>query len=97
MRYWEVQVDYYGKKSMSLLAIMETRWKVYGGASGLEYYFVDNVIKVYFGKYNAQVEAVTQLTVDAGQDRHPAAKKSSFSQIIQVVLPTRIIFVHFQY
>ena len=33
MRNWEGQVDYYGKKGMSLLGIMEIRWKVDGEVS----------------------------------------------------------------
>ena len=34
MRYCKGQVDYYGKKGMSLLGIMEIRWKVDGEFSG---------------------------------------------------------------
>ena len=44
MRYWEGQVGYFGKTCMSLLVIMEIRWKVDGGFSGFEYSFVDNII-----------------------------------------------------
>ena len=35
MIFWEGQVYYYGKKVMSLLVIMEIRWKVYGEVSVL--------------------------------------------------------------
>ena len=72
---------------MSLLGIMEIRWKVYGGFSGFEYSFSDYVINGYSGQDHVQVEAIIQLAVDKVQDRHPAAKKSLFSQIMQVVLP----------
>ena len=37
IRYREGQVDYYGKKGMSLLGITEIRWKFYGEVSGFEY------------------------------------------------------------
>ena len=75
MIYWEVQVNYYGKKGMSLLVIMEIRWKVDGEVSGFEYSFSDYVIKVYSDQDNVQVAAVIQLAVDKVQDRRPAAKK----------------------
>ena len=64
MRYREGQVDYYGKKGMSLLVIMEIKWKVDGEVSVFEYSFVEYIIKGYSGQYNVQVEAVIQLTVD---------------------------------
>ena len=87
IRYWEGQVDYYGKICMSLLGFMEIRWKVDGDVSGFEYSFVDYFIKGYSGKDHLQVVAAIQLAVDTVQDRHPTAKKSSFSQIMQVVFP----------
>ena len=72
---------------MSFLESMEIRWKVYEEVNGFEYSFVDYTIKGYSGQYYVQVEAVIQLTVDTLQDHHTAAKNSSFSQIMQVVLP----------
>ena len=45
MRYFEGQVDYFGKKGMSLLGVVEVRCKVDGKISGFEYSFVYCVIK----------------------------------------------------
>ena len=43
MRYWELQVDYFGKKGTILLGIMEIRWKFDGEVIVFEYLFVDYV------------------------------------------------------
>ena len=64
MRYCEGQVDYYGKRGMRLLRIMEIRWKVDEEVSGFEYSFLDYVIKVYSGQDHVQVSAVIQLAID---------------------------------
>ena len=85
-RYWEIQVDDYGIKGMSLLGIMEKMWKVDGEVSGFEHSFVDYVIKRYSGQYHMQVTSVIYLSVDVVQDRHLSAKRSSFSQIMQVII-----------
>ena len=69
---------------MSLLGI---RWKVDAEVSGFEYQFVDYIIKGYSGQDIMKVEAVIKLDVDTVQDRHPATKRSLFSQIIQVDIP----------
>ena len=45
MSYREGQVDYFCKKDMSMLGMMEARWKLDGEISGLKYSFVDYVIK----------------------------------------------------
>ena len=66
---------------------MEIRWNVYGEVSGFEYSFVDYLIKGYSGQNHVQVEAIIPVAADTVQDLHPAAKISSFSQIIQAVLP----------
>lgn len=58
MRYREGQVEYYGKKGMSLLGMMEVRWKVDGDDSGFEYSFVDYVVKGYTSQDHVQVAAV---------------------------------------
>ena len=60
---------------MSLLGIMEIRWKVDGEVSGFEYSFVGYVIKGYSVHDYVQVAAVIQLSVDTSQDRHHATKK----------------------
>ena len=75
MSYCQVQVDYFGKKVISLLVMMEVRWKVDGKIIGFEYSFVDYVIKGYSGQDHVQVASVIQLSVDTVQERHPEAKK----------------------
>ena len=75
------------KKGMGLLGIMEIRRKFDGEVSGFEYSFFDYVIKGYSGQDHVQVSVVTQLAVDTVQYRHYDTKRSSFSQIMQVVLP----------
>ena len=72
--YWEGKVNYYGKKGMSLLGIMEIRWEVNGEVSGFEYLFVDYVVKGYSGPDHVQVSTLIQVSVDTVQYLHPAAK-----------------------
>ena len=74
MRYWEGQVDYYGKIGMSLLVFMEIMWKVDEEVSAFEYFFVYYVIKGYSGQDYVQMAAAIQLAVDALQDCHPSTK-----------------------
>ena len=74
MTYQEGQVYYFGKRGMSLLGIMEIRWKVGGEFSGFEYLVVDYVIKGYSDQDHVQVVSVIQLAVDTVQEHHPAAK-----------------------
>ena len=97
MRYREVQVDYYGKKGMSLLGFMEIMWKVDGEVIGFEYSLVDYAIKGYSGQDNAQVAAVIQLALDIVQDRHPAAQKFIIQSDNTSAFLTRINYVDFQY
>ena len=75
MGYQEGQVDYYGKKGLSLLGIMDMRCKIDREVSGFEYSFVDDLIKGYSGRDHVQVAAVIQLVVGKVQNRHPSAKK----------------------
>ena len=49
---------------MSLLGIIEIKWKVDGEFGGFEYSFVDYVINGYSGQDYVQVAAVNQLGVD---------------------------------
>ena len=60
---------------MSLLGMIEIRWKVDGEVSGFEYSFVDYIIKGSSSQDNVQVETVVQLSVDTVQDHHTAEKK----------------------
>ena len=75
MRYHEGQVDYFGKKVISLLRMVEVRWKLGGKISGFEYSFVDYVIKGYSGQGHVQVAAVIQLDIEKVQYLHPAENK----------------------
>ena len=45
MRNCEGNIDYIGKKVISMLVILEVRWKVDGKIIGFKYSFVDYVIK----------------------------------------------------
>ena len=76
MRYCEVQVDYFGETGMTLLGIMEIRWKVDGEVSRFEYSFVSYVVKGCSIQDHVQVSAVIQLAVDTVQYRQPAAEKA---------------------
>ena len=60
MMHCEGQVDYFGKKCMSLLGMMEVRRKVDGKISGFKYSFVDYIIKGKSGQDHVQVVAVIQ-------------------------------------
>ena len=71
MGYRQGQVDYYGKKGMSLLGIMEISQKYYGGVSGFEYSFVEYEIKEYYGQDHVQAAASIQIDTNTVQDRHP--------------------------
>ena len=75
MRYWDGKVDYFGKKGMSLLGIVEIRWKVDREISGFEYPFVYYSIKGYSGRDHVQVAAVMKLALDTVKYYHPATKK----------------------
>ena len=76
MRYQEGQVDYYVKKGMSLLGIVEIRQKFDEGVSGVEYLFVEYVIKIYSGQYHVQVGAVMQLDIYIMQYCHPSPQNA---------------------
>jgi hypothetical protein len=75
MRYREGQVEYYGKKGMSVLGAMFSRWKDDGENRGFQYSFVDYIIDGYTGQDNLQVAAVVQQIMRTVQDRHPGVKK----------------------
>ena len=75
MGYKEGKVEYFGKKGMSLLVIIEISCKFDGEVIGFEYSFVDYIIKGYSGQDHVQVADVIQLSVSTVQDCHPAAKK----------------------
>ena len=61
MKYCKGHFYYFGKKDMSLLGMMEVRWKVDVKISVFEYSFVVYLINGYYGQDYVQVAAVTQL------------------------------------
>lgn len=75
MRFREGQVEYYGKKGMSMLGAMFSQWNDDGEKRGFQYSFVDYVIDGYTGQDNLQVAAVVQQMMRTVQDRHPGVKK----------------------
>ena len=62
MKYREGQIEYYGKKGMSLLGAMFVQCvRNYDGYTGVKYSFVDYVIKGYSAQDNTQVSSIIQL------------------------------------
>ena len=60
-------VYYIGKKVISMLVMMEVRWKVDGKIIGFIYSFVDYVIKEYSGQDHVHISATIQLAVNTVQ------------------------------
>jgi hypothetical protein len=65
MKMYEAQVEYYGKKGMSLLGVMFTRWitvkrKDGTSQSGYEYQFYSLIPKNYSGQDNVQVASLME-------------------------------------
>ena len=57
MKYREGQVEYYGKKGMSLLGAMEVQWVTHTNAAGetvggFQYKFTNYIFKGYAGQVN---------------------------------------------
>lgn len=72
MKYRESQVEYFGKKGMSLLGSMEVRWvENSDGTEGFTYSFVDYIIRGYAGQDHVQVCAVVQKTVHMLLEKSP--------------------------
>jgi hypothetical protein len=79
MKYREGQVEYFGKKGMSLLGTMQVRWVVdINGDGGFQYAFVDYVVKGYSGQDHIQVCAVIQQMVQLIQEKQPETKEVCF-------------------
>src|SRR5688572_11376737 len=61
MQHREGQVEYYGKKGMSVLGSMMTSWMINEkGVGGYQYQFKDYILKGYTGQDNLQVAAVIE-------------------------------------
>ena len=61
MKYRESQIEYYGKKGMSLLGMMMIRWNIADDKIGYEYSFHDYVVKGYISQDHVHVGAIIQL------------------------------------
>lgn len=78
-KYREGQVEYYGKKGMSVLGSMEVRWKRATTADkndeGFVYKFTNYVLKGYAGQDNVQVSAVLENMIRDIGERYSAVKR----------------------
>ena len=73
MKYREGQVEYYGKKGMSVLGTMVVQWvtKDDDKEMGFQYSIMDYIISGYTGQDNVQVCAILQLLCSSVQKMHP--------------------------
>ena len=71
MKYREGQVEYYGKKGMSVLGAMIVTWKT----KGFEYKFIDCVFKGYTGQDNIQMAAALELLIGIVQEQDTNIKE----------------------
>ena len=72
MKYREGQVEYFGKKGMSVLGVMIVVWTTKeDGTCGFEYHFFDIVMKGHAGQDNVQVAAALELIVELVHERFP--------------------------
>ena len=63
MKYWEGQVEYYGKSGMSMLGTMIISWTDDCKQAEFKYNFWDFVFKGYTSQDNTQVAAAIELIV----------------------------------
>ncbi len=80
MKYREGQVEYYGKKGMSMLGTMKVQWKSHAGTtgSGFQYSFVDYIFKGYAGQDNVQVASAIENIVQKVKEHHPEVEELIF-------------------
>ena len=64
MKYREGQVEYFGKKGMSMLGSMHVIFTEHQGCSGYKYSFEDYIIAGYTGQDNIQVGAVVSTIIN---------------------------------
>lgn len=74
IKFREGQVEYFGKKGMSLLGSMIIRFLETEELSGYEYQFSDYIFKGYSGQDNIQVAAAIEVIVDQTRRRFPEIK-----------------------
>lgn len=76
-KYREGQVEYFGKKGMSLLGFMIVRGYIDGEESGYEYNFIDVVVEGYAGQNNTQVAAIIKVVKDYINTNFPDATSAT--------------------
>ena len=76
MKYREGQVEYYGKKGMSVMGVMLVQWMENDdGKKGFKYSFVDYIVKGYSGQDNVQVAALIQEISSLVRNKFTAVKQ----------------------
>eukprot|EP00559_Dactyliosolen_fragilissimus_P007958 CAMPEP_0184871406 /NCGR_PEP_ID=MMETSP0580-20130426/40701_1 /TAXON_ID=1118495 /ORGANISM="Dactyliosolen fragilissimus" /LENGTH=1005 /DNA_ID=CAMNT_0027374063 /DNA_START=1121 /DNA_END=4139 /DNA_ORIENTATION=- len=90
MKYREGQVEYYGKKGMSMLGTMVVQWitkstsvkengvNVQKEVGGFQYKFVDYVFKGYAGQDHTQVASAIEKILERVKEHNPEVKKVIF-------------------
>ena len=76
MKYREGQVEYYGKKGMSMLGTMIVQWS--SEKKGFVYRFENYAFKGYAGQDNVQVAAAIQQTVKEVKTNYPEIREIIF-------------------
>ena len=76
MKYREGQVEYYGKKGMSMLGTMIVQWS--SEKKGFVYRFENYAFKGYAGQDNVQVAAAIQQTVKEVETNYPEIREIIF-------------------
>lgn len=74
-KYREAQVDYFGKKGMSLLGAMAVQYVEKDDKEGYEYHFLDFIFKGYSGQDNIQVASALDAIVKQVALRFPVVKE----------------------
>ena len=74
MKYRECQVEYYGKKGMSVLGAMIMQWTEVENANGFEYRFRDYIFQGYAGQDNVQVAGALENIVMQVKQQYPKFK-----------------------
>ena len=64
MKYREGQIEYFGKKGMSLLGTMHVVYTEQNGTKGYRYSFEDYIVSGYTGQGNVQVGAVVMCIIN---------------------------------
>lgn len=95
IKYREGQVEYYGKKCMSLLGTMEVTWLQIASTDDnsvqvFKYEFADYVFEGYIGQDNIQVAAAIQTIIDQIHVGKPQIKEVIIQSETRLVLLLKI-------